>query len=412
MKKRSNMLKYISESLIIAIDIGSKVHFVYWCDLKGTEGRIESFCNTRKGFEKLWQIITAAKEKTGLSKVLVGYESTGPYWIPLVNFLSEKPVKLVQVNPMHTKKAKEIEDNSPLKSDKKDPRVIAMLMKWGYVLDVIIPRGVVANLRNLSGARERACGDRTVALNRLHQVVFCFFPEFEMVIKISSATGRYLLQHYPTAQSLLHLGVEKLTATIEKVSRKQLGGDHARKLLDAAAHTVGVHEGVPALLMEVNDLLMTIARKNTFISHVETQMSACLNAIPDSQILLSIKGVGIVTAAGVLGEVVDFHAYPTQAAILKMAGLGLYEVTSGKHLGFIHITRRGRSLLRKYLYCACTGMVKRNGIFYETYRQLLDRGKTKSKARVILMRKLLRIMFALVRNGVTYNHERAFGKAA
>jgi len=406
------MRKDTKDCLIVAIDIGSASHSVYWCDFQGTEGKTQSFSNNREGFEKLCHIIETGKRKTGLTKVMVGYESTGPYWIPLVHFLHEKPFRLVQVNPSHTKKVKEIEDNSPLKSDKKDPRVIAMLMQLGYFLDVVIPRGDAANLRNLSHARERACGDRTVALNRLHDLVFCLFPEFPTIMKISSATGRYLLQHYPTPQSVLDLGEKPLTAIMQTVSRKQLGADRARKLLDAAAQTVGIHEGIPSLLGELNDLLQSVARKDTTIAALETQMAAYLKTIPDSRLLLSIKGVGIVTAAGILGEVVDFHAYPSQAAILKMAGLALYEVSSGKHIGSRHITRRGRSLLRKYLYCACIGMVKQNGIFFESYQRLLDRGKPRRKALVAMMRKLLRIMFSLVRNGVHYNHERVVPNAA
>jgi len=412
MRNRSNMGKDTTNSLIIAIDIGSKAHFVYWCDVQGTEGKIESITNTRKGFEKLCRIIETAKKKTGLSRVMVGYEPTGPYYLPLLHFLSEKPVKLVQVNPFHTRRTKEIVDNSPLKSDKKDPRVIALLMKFGFFMDVVIPRGSAAMLRNLSSIRERACGDRTAATNRLHDLLFCIFPEFETILKLSTVTGRHLLQHYPTPQSLLDLGKEQLTAIMQKVSKKQFGVDDAERLLDAAAHTVGIPEGIPARLFELHHLLMTIKNLDTYIANVDKQMAAELKTMPESKILLSIKGVGRVTAAYILGEVVDFHAYPTQASILKMAGLTLYEVSSGDHRGSRHITRRGRALLRKALYLACLGMVKHNGIFYEPYQRLLHRGKIKSKALVVLMRKLLRIMFSLVRNGVFYNHQRAFGKAA
>ena len=34
---------------------------------------------------------------------MVGYESTGPYAEPLVHYLRNKPVTIVQVNPMHTR---------------------------------------------------------------------------------------------------------------------------------------------------------------------------------------------------------------------------------------------------------------------------------------------------------------------
>ena len=76
----------------------------------------------------------ANKNRFGCDEVVVGYESTGPYAEPLVHYLLPKGVKIVQVNPMHTKKMKEVNDNSPLKTDDKDPRVIADIIRLGHAL--------------------------------------------------------------------------------------------------------------------------------------------------------------------------------------------------------------------------------------------------------------------------------------
>jgi transposase len=110
--------------------------------------------------------------------VIVGYESTGPYAEPLIHYLRQKSVKLVQVNPLHTKKMKEINDNSPLKSDQKDPRVIADVIRLGRALSVVIPEGDAAYLRRLNNVRERHVRERTSLLNQLQQFVFLLFPEF------------------------------------------------------------------------------------------------------------------------------------------------------------------------------------------------------------------------------------------
>jgi hypothetical protein len=47
-------------------------------------------------------------------------------------------VTIVQENPMYTKKMKEINDNSPLKTDSKDPRVIADIIRVGHALSVVV----------------------------------------------------------------------------------------------------------------------------------------------------------------------------------------------------------------------------------------------------------------------------------
>ena len=66
-------------------------------------------------------MIVINKNRFACSEVVVGYESTGPYAEPFVHYLRSRPVTIVQVNPMHTKRVKEINNNSPLKTDEKDP---------------------------------------------------------------------------------------------------------------------------------------------------------------------------------------------------------------------------------------------------------------------------------------------------
>jgi transposase len=45
---------------------------------------------------------------------------------------------------MHTKKMKEVNDNSPLKTDDKDPRVIADIIRLGRALNIVVPEGDAA----------------------------------------------------------------------------------------------------------------------------------------------------------------------------------------------------------------------------------------------------------------------------
>ena len=55
----------------------------------------------------------------------------------------------------------------------------------------------------------------------------------------------------------------------------------------------------------------------------------------------------MVSVAGLIGEVGDFSKFRTQSEIMKLAGLDLYEVSSGKRKGQKRITKRGRSLIEK-----------------------------------------------------------------
>ena len=137
---RGKRVKAVKEGTLIAtVDIGLTINTGYCTTLDGRDIKPFKFDNTKEGFEKFWCLTVANKNRFGCDEVVVGYESTGPYAEPLVHYLANKQVKIVQVNPMHTKKMKEVNDNSPLKTDDKDPRVIADIIRLGHTLTIIVP---------------------------------------------------------------------------------------------------------------------------------------------------------------------------------------------------------------------------------------------------------------------------------
>jgi transposase len=58
-------------------------------------------------------------DQNKMEKVIVGMEPTGYYLLNLAHYLKGKNIKFVVVNPMHVKKSKELDDNSPSKNDVK-----------------------------------------------------------------------------------------------------------------------------------------------------------------------------------------------------------------------------------------------------------------------------------------------------
>ena len=102
--------------------------------------------------------------------------------------------------------------------------------------------------------------------------------------------------------------------------------------------------------MDIRHILIQLELVNGLIAEIAGEMEITLGRIPYSSKLLSIKGLGTVTVAGLIGEVGDFKKFRAQSEIMKIAGLDLYEVSSGKWKGRRSISKRGRSLLRKILY--------------------------------------------------------------
>ena len=401
---RRRMMRMPKEgTLLVTVDIGVASNTGYCATVDGQDIKPFKFGNTREGFEKLWHMIVAAQQRFACDEIIAGYESTGPYGEPLAQYLMHKPVKIVQVNPMHTKRIKEVNDNSPLKTDDKDPRVIADVIRLGRTLAVVVPEGDAAYLRRLNNARERHVEEQTALLNQLQQLVFVIFPEFKTVLKnMKCKTARYLLTHYTTPEKISTACKQTLGEEMRKRSRGTYGHNDARLLIDLATHTIGIKEGVAGIVLDIRHILTQLEAEARFIAEIETEMVVTLQRIPCSSRLLSIKGLGVVSVAGLIGEVGDFSTFRTKSEIMKLAGLDLYEVSSGKRKGEKRISKRGRSLLRKILYYAAIQMVKTNGIMYDYYTRLTNRGMLKMKALIAVARKLLGIIHAVVRDDRDY----------
>jgi len=389
-------------TLIATVDIGATTNTGYCTCADGRDTKVFKFGNTREGFEKFWHTVVAARNRFTCTEIVIGYESTGPYAEPLVHYLMDRPVNIVQVNPLHTKRLKEVNDNSPGKTDDKDPRVIADIIRLGRALSVVVPEGDAAYLRRLNNARERHVAERIALLNQMQQLVFLIFPEFKTVLQMGGKTVRLILKKYTTPEKIGSLDPHVLGEEMRKRSWGKLGVREADLLIKAAQSTVGIKEGLAGIALDIEHIIAQLEVVERFIAEIELEMALTLERIPCSARLLSIKGLGVISVAGLIGEVGDFSKFRTQSEIMKLAGLDLYEVSSGKRKGEKRITKRGRSLMRKILYFAALPMIGKNGIMHEYYERLTGRDMLRMRALVAVMRKLLGIIHAILRDDRDY----------
>jgi len=401
LSKRKGIIN--EKTLIATIDFGKTKNVGYCRCPDGTELSSMEFTNTGEGFKKFWSKVSWMQSSHSLDEVVVGFESTGPYAEPMMHFLKKRGVRLVQVNCAHTRRVKEIYDNSPNKTDDKDPKVIADLIELGRFLSVVIPEGVIAELRRLSHTRERHQERRKTLYNQLHDAVYLVFPEFLSVMKdLESRSSHHLLHNYPTPETILMLGLDGLTEVLRRVSHGRLGRERAEALYGLAQNSVGLQDGQDSIVDEIKQILCLIAHCDEFIEAIEQKMAFYLEKVPYSHLIVSIKGIGVVTVSGLIGEVGDFSKFKTISELLKYAGLNLFEISSGKQKGRRRISKRGRPLIRKLLYFAALNVVRKDGILHQQYQTYLDNGMVKLKALVAICRKLLGIIFALVRNHCEY----------
>ncbi len=393
-----------TKTLISAVDFSKSKHTAYFTTLTGIDNKPFEFANNREGFDRYWRKLQEFKQKHGFEDVVVSFESTGSYGVPFIHYLRNKGVKMQQVNPKHTKRTKEVSDNSPNKTDDKDPWVIANLILMGSGLTVNIAEGKIQELRNHIYNREALIDDQNRLINRIESLLAVYFPEFlKLFDTIMAKTSLYILKYYPLPQDLLKADPDRLTNELRKISRGRVGPEKTRRIIDNAGKSIGITEGTDSFRQNIRNFLEQIETINKQKKQVESQLSELLKEIPVSKILLSVKGLGEVSVAAILSEIIDFKSFGTIREINKYTGFNLFEISSGKRQGRRRIAKRGRALLRKTLFFATLNMVKKGGIFHEDYQRHINKGMPKMKAIVAISRKLLRMLFAMARDEETFN---------
>jgi len=264
MKNRSNQrLEGITAgTLIVGVDVAKSVQWARFVDYRGVEiGKAMSFQNNRQGFEAIVaKIRETCKIKTlqyPIDNIMIGMEPTGHYWKALANYLMKAGYKVICVNPYHTKKAKELDDNSPTKSDKKDALTIARLVKDGRFFDPYLPQETYGELRNLSNARVSMLKRSSAVKNTITAILDEYFPEIRTVFKkpLKGKASRQILRSCPFPTFILSLGENGVLDEIKKAVKKTVGMKKVRQLIQTAEMSIGVGYGLESAQMRLCWLL-------------------------------------------------------------------------------------------------------------------------------------------------------------
>ena len=407
---QNKKIEAITETtLVVGIDVGSEFHYVRAFDWRGVEYSKKpfKFSNDECGFEEFKAWMMQIKDAHGKDKIVPGMEPTGHYWFNLGKFLQDNEIKPVLVNPHHVKKSKELDDNNPTKNDRKDPKVIAGLIKEGRYMIPYLPEGVYAELRTASNLRFQLQAELTRIQNRMSRWFSIYFPEYKTVYgKPDAVSGMMILKQAPLPEDIKTLGVEGINQIWRDAKLRGAGRNRAKTLVSAAEHSVGSKEGATAARMEIRMLFEDYESRSNRLQEVMKLIENLLIQIPMAGKMMEIKGVGIKTVSGFLAEVGDVTRFDNPKELQKLAGLALTENSSGKHKGETTISRRGRKRLRYLLFEVAMSLVAKNPEFGALHHYYTTRKQNPLKKMQSLMAvacKLIRVFYAMLTKGVDYD---------
>jgi transposase len=129
---------------------------------------------------------------------------------------------------------------------------------------------------------------------------------------------------------------------------------------------------------------------------LEKLVAHCAEWQAKKDVMMSVKGVGPVTATTLLADLPELGTLNRQQ-IAALVGLAPLNKDSGRKRGKRHIFG-GRKAVRSKLYMAALSASKHNPIIRTFYERLLAKGKLEKVALTACMRKLLVILNAMIRD--------------
>ena len=244
------------------------------------------------------------------------------------------------------------------------------------------------------------------AKNSLHAALDDYFPELhELFWSMGSRSLWAILDRCPFPEDVVSIKVSTLRGLIVQSSRKKAGAfQKAKALYQAATKSIGLSQIGSADRYRVQMCLEEVKRTVLTLKGMDQQMKSMLKEIPAAPYLLSIPGIGALSAAVFLGELGDPAHFHHARQIVKYAGYDPHESDSGSWVSRKFISKKGRWLMRKYLFFMSMRVVVFTNYFRAYYERKLETknmvGQLPRRKEILcaVAIKLIKVIFALLRD--------------
>ena len=353
-----------------------------------------SFNNDCEGFSLFRDLLNALD---GEKKI--GFESTGHYGHNLKMFLEANNFSFMEFNPLLISRFVRGKSLRKTKTDSLDAQSIAQYLMTVEYKPYPPSFYHMDQLKSLTRFRDSLVRQHSKQLVELTNILDKVFPEFKPFFdRRFSATALYILAHCQSPEKIANMNAKSYEA-LRKKSHGKFSMVKFAQLKALAKNTVGRSDD---FLLKQMEITMDIENQlDAKIDEIETQISECVRGLNPP--ILTIPGIGELTAAVILSEYGDFRKFENPAQMLSFAGLepGYYQSGQAEHGG--HMVKHGSSHLRYALMNACLPLITYEPVFAEYYAKKRAEGKPHRVALTHVAKKLLRVIYTLQTKNIPYD---------
>ncbi len=260
----------------------------------------------------------------------------------------------------------------------------------------------LAGLTVLVGYDSDLAAEATRLTNRLRDALLHIHPAAERLLgkHIHRPGVLELLAGAPTPADWARLG-EATIAEAMRPRSPRLAKTLPAKLVDALDQQTVIVPGTDAF----GRVIAGVARKLLGVlderADLATTVEAAMEAHPLAEVLISMPGVGVRTAASLLTIIGDVSAIPTAAHLAAYAGLAPVTRRSGSSIRGEVRSQRGNHALKSTLFLSAFA-----SLGDPTSRAYYDRkraeGKRHNAALICLARRRVDVLYAMIRDRKPY----------
>jgi len=338
--------------------------------------------------------------------LIFGLEDTQGLGHSLAQLLIEKGYTVKEVNPSITKRERDHSTN-PDKSDLVDAEAIANALYANLdKLPTVEKDATYKAISQLNNHRKSLVKRQTQLKNRLHNLIHQQYPQYEQFFSDPfGKTAMAFWEKFPHPAELKHYGQKRLNKFL-KDQAKNISNSKAKTILSLINKN-----SKQDISTETRSSLipMLISQLRLVMNHIEQINQKLKEAIDKSDYkLTTMPGIGFILAAEFIANIRNINRFDSASKLARYAGLAPAEYSSGKSRKQSFKKYGNRDLNHAFYTLALQqiGTTKNGGIknpvAYNYYRKKLAEGKARKVALTCLQRRLVDIIYAMMRDNSAY----------
>ncbi|GIO24693.1 IS110 family transposase [Oceanobacillus sp. J11TS1] len=343
----------------------------------------------------------------GLTPVF-GLEDVGGYGRGLALYLIEQGYNVKFVNSSLSN----AERNSyamTQKNDSWDAQCEArVLIRDLPYLPVATPYDIYWIIAQLVGRRNALVKAQTALKNQLHIQLNYHYPSYkDFFSEVDGKTALAFWESYPSPSHLEGKTMEGLLTFLLEASNNACSTRKAEQILSLVQADGEVkREYQTTRDFITQSMVRDIRFKKQEIKKVVKELKLTIQTL--GMQLETMPGIDTVTSSALIAEIGDIHRFANSDKLARYAGIAPIRMGSGGKETMKKTKQGNRKLYETFYNLAvqvqvCKGSkIPRNRVFYAYYNQKLSEGKSKSQALLCIMRRLVRIIYGMMKNKTAY----------